>query len=146
MCRKLSTDGAELGGSPNSFRSLTSLRRAQPDGRTQPADGLSTDPGRWQHDKFEEAPADLRSRLRRGDDLRRTLGGAAKLAPASRRSTELTVPRLLESLGLEQYAPVFVAEEVDLAALALCTDADLKQMGLPLGPRKKLLAMVQMRR
>jgi phospholipase DDHD2 len=58
----------------------------------------------------------------------------------------LTVPRLLESLGLEQYAPVFVAEEVDLAALALCTDADLKQMGLPLGPRKKLLAMVQMRR
>jgi hypothetical protein len=35
---------------------------------------------------------------------------------------------------------------VDAAALAQCTDADLAALGIPLGPRKKLLAAVQSRK
>ena len=45
----------------------------------------------------------------------------------------------LQQLGLERYAPVFAENEVDLDALRLLAEQDLQQLGLPLGPRKKLL-------
>lgn len=45
-------------------------------------------------------------------------------------------------LGLLEYLPLFEAQEVDAAALALCTEADLRELGLPLGPRKKIMAML----
>jgi hypothetical protein len=53
-----------------------------------------------------------------------------------------SLERFLNSLNLARYLPLFVAEEVDMAALALCTDEDLLALGVPLGPRKKILAMV----
>ncbi|MDP6953763.1 MAG: hypothetical protein QGF53_13495, partial [Alphaproteobacteria bacterium] len=46
----------------------------------------------------------------------------------------------LEELGLGEFAEAFEAEEIDLATLRHVTDADLKDMGLPIGPRRKLLA------
>src|ERR1700761_910600 len=46
----------------------------------------------------------------------------------------------LAALGLERYAPAFAAAEVDLEALPHLTDADLEQIGLALGPRRRLLA------
>ncbi|MEK7400794.1 MAG: AAA family ATPase [Gemmatimonadota bacterium] len=49
---------------------------------------------------------------------------------------------LLAKLGLEQYAAVFEHNEVDLAALRILTEADLQELGLPFGPRKKLLRAV----
>jgi phospholipase DDHD2 len=52
------------------------------------------------------------------------------------------VPALLRSLDLLQYLPAFEAEQVDMAALVFCTDADLQELGLPMGPRKKILAML----
>ena len=53
-----------------------------------------------------------------------------------------SLQHFLQSLNLERYLPLFEAEEVDMAALALCSDADLQALGVPLGPRKKILAMV----
>ncbi len=47
---------------------------------------------------------------------------------------------LLESLGLQHYEPAFVANDVDLAALRLLSEADLKELGLSLGHRRKLMA------
>lgn len=44
---------------------------------------------------------------------------------------------------LGQYARLFVDNEVDLATLKVLTDADLKELGLPFGPRKKLLNALQ---
>ncbi len=44
---------------------------------------------------------------------------------------------------LSQYAQVFVDNEVDLATLRVLTDADLKELGLPFGPRKRLLAALR---
>ena len=41
-----------------------------------------------------------------------------------------------------QYAQLFVDNEVDLATLRVLTDDDLKELGLPFGPRKRLLAAV----
>lgn len=47
---------------------------------------------------------------------------------------------LLEQLGLGRYASVFAENEVDLDALRLLSEQDLIELGLPLGPRRKLLA------
>ena len=47
---------------------------------------------------------------------------------------------LLEALGLQRYGPAFAANDVDLAALRLLSEADLKEIGLSLGHRRKLMA------
>lgn len=41
---------------------------------------------------------------------------------------------------LEQYADIFRTNEVDLRTLKLLSDADLKELGIPFGPRKRILA------
>ncbi|XP_042515020.1 ankyrin repeat and SAM domain-containing protein 6-like [Macadamia integrifolia] len=50
-----------------------------------------------------------------------------------------SVEGLLQSLGLEKYQIIFKAEEVDMTALMHMTDEDLKALGVPMGPRKKIL-------
>ncbi|KAL2559713.1 Sterile alpha motif (SAM) domain-containing protein [Forsythia ovata] len=52
---------------------------------------------------------------------------------------QLTVDSFLQSLGLEKYAIYFKAEEVDMYTLRQMGDNDLKEMGIPMGPRKKIL-------
>lgn len=49
-----------------------------------------------------------------------------------------SLEQLLESCGLSKYAKCFQDEEVDLESLNLLSDQDLKSLGLPLGPRRKL--------
>ncbi|KAJ0986741.1 hypothetical protein J5N97_005097 [Dioscorea zingiberensis] len=49
---------------------------------------------------------------------------------------------LLHSLGLGKYAILFQVEEVDMAALKQMSDNDLKELGIPMGPRKKILLAV----
>ncbi|KAH9533846.1 hypothetical protein CY35_18G074400 [Sphagnum magellanicum] len=53
--------------------------------------------------------------------------------------SEQTVAGLLHSLGLGKYSLIFQAEEVDMAALRHMSDSDLKELGVPMGPRKKIL-------
>ncbi|XWS30324.1 hypothetical protein CRYUN_Cryun24cG0107300 [Craigia yunnanensis] len=50
-----------------------------------------------------------------------------------------TVATLLNSLGLGKNAIHFRAEELDMIALRQMGDRDLKELGIPMGPRKKLL-------
>ncbi|KAF2325386.1 hypothetical protein P3X46_003026 [Hevea brasiliensis] len=50
-----------------------------------------------------------------------------------------TVEGLLHSLGLGKYAILFKAEEVDMTALKQMGESDLKELGIPMGPRKKIL-------
>jgi class 3 adenylate cyclase len=45
----------------------------------------------------------------------------------------------LARLGLAKYAGIFAAAEIDLDVLRDLTEADLEKLGIPLGPRKKLL-------
>uniref|UniRef100_G3P4V3 DDHD domain containing 2 n=1 Tax=Gasterosteus aculeatus aculeatus TaxID=481459 RepID=G3P4V3_GASAC len=54
-----------------------------------------------------------------------------------------TLQQTLSRLGLQQYLDTLQAENVDLESLALCQDGDLKDLGIPLGPRKKILDYVQ---
>ena len=51
----------------------------------------------------------------------------------------------LKSLGLEKYSITFQAEEVDMAALRHMTDSDLKALGIPMGPRKKIMLALESR-
>uniref|UniRef100_A0A3Q0SP45 DDHD domain containing 2 n=1 Tax=Amphilophus citrinellus TaxID=61819 RepID=A0A3Q0SP45_AMPCI len=50
-----------------------------------------------------------------------------------------TLEQTLNRLGLQQYLDVLQNENLDLESLALCNDSDLKDLGIPLGPRKKIL-------
>ncbi|KAI4314269.1 hypothetical protein L6164_027195 [Bauhinia variegata] len=50
-----------------------------------------------------------------------------------------TVDGLLNALGLGKYALIFKAEEVDMTALKQMGENDLKELGIPMGPRKKIL-------
>uniref|UniRef100_A0A8D0DDF7 DDHD domain containing 2 n=1 Tax=Sander lucioperca TaxID=283035 RepID=A0A8D0DDF7_SANLU len=54
-----------------------------------------------------------------------------------------TLQQTLTRLGLEQYLDTLQAENLDLESLALCQDTDLKDLGIPLGPRKKILNYVR---
>ena len=48
----------------------------------------------------------------------------------------------LRDLGLERYEPAFRENEIDAEVLPELTEADLVTLGLPLGPRRKLLKAV----
>jgi class 3 adenylate cyclase len=45
----------------------------------------------------------------------------------------------LRNLGLERYEPAFRENEIDVEVLPELTEGDLEKLGLPLGPRRKLL-------
>lgn len=45
----------------------------------------------------------------------------------------------LSTVNLLDFAPVFIREKIDLEALMLCSDDDLKSIRIQLGPRKKIL-------
>jgi class 3 adenylate cyclase/tetratricopeptide (TPR) repeat protein len=49
----------------------------------------------------------------------------------------------LESLGLGRYRQVFIAQEIDLQILPDLSEAELASLGIPLGPRKKILNAVR---
>jgi class 3 adenylate cyclase len=48
----------------------------------------------------------------------------------------------LDAVGLAKYQTVFADNEIDWSLLPKLTEADLKELGLPLGARKKLLEAV----
>ena len=48
----------------------------------------------------------------------------------------------LGKLGLQKYTTLFVEQEIELAALSELRADDLKELGIPLGPRKKLLKAI----
>ncbi|KAM9858984.1 triacylglycerol hydrolase DDHD2 [Aulostomus maculatus] len=50
-----------------------------------------------------------------------------------------SLEKTLTRLGLQQYLPTLQAEKLDLESLALCRESDLKDLGIPLGPQKKIL-------
>lgn len=52
----------------------------------------------------------------------------------------------LASLHLEQFTATMKRESIDMKALALCTDNDLKSAGIPLGPRRKILEAIERRK
>jgi class 3 adenylate cyclase len=54
----------------------------------------------------------------------------------------MDVAAWLRGLGLERYEPVFRKNEIDWEVVPELTEGDLEKLGLPLGPRKKLLKAI----
>ncbi|XP_030342531.1 SEC23-interacting protein [Strigops habroptila] len=54
-----------------------------------------------------------------------------------------TLEKTLELLSLSEYASTFEKEKIDMESLLMCTIDDLKEMGIPLGPRKKIANFVK---
>ena len=52
----------------------------------------------------------------------------------------------LKSHGLSQYIELFERELIDLDALPYLSDGDLRALGIPTGPRVRLLAAAKERR
>nr|XP_015212212.1 PREDICTED: Usher syndrome type-1G protein isoform X1 [Lepisosteus oculatus] len=104
----------------------------------------------------------LRSRLQRAPSLTDSIGSANSLQ--ERHAEELpwddvelglydddepeTSPleTFLATQGMSEFIPVFKREKIDLEALMLCSDQDLKSINIPLGPRKKILESCKRRR
>ncbi|XP_032524904.2 pre-mRNA splicing regulator USH1G [Danaus plexippus] len=57
-----------------------------------------------------------------------------------------SLERFLTAWGLSQYIQKFKDEQIDLDALMLLTESDMKSLGLPLGPYRKLVTAVQERK
>lgn len=49
-------------------------------------------------------------------------------------SASASLERFLTAWGLAQYVQRFTDEQIDLDALMLLTESDMKTLGLPLGP------------
>src|ERR1700751_6046315 len=54
----------------------------------------------------------------------------------------IDIANWLQQIGLAQHAELFRAEKIDAAVLPTLTAADLRELGLPLGDRKKLRAAI----
>ncbi|XP_067417431.1 SEC23-interacting protein isoform X1 [Emydura macquarii macquarii] len=54
-----------------------------------------------------------------------------------------TLQKALEMLSLSEYIDTFEKERIDMESLLMCTVDDLKEMGIPLGPRKKIANFVK---
>lgn len=48
----------------------------------------------------------------------------------------------LEKLGMSEYAQCFAENRIDVSVLRYLTDQDLKDIGIPLGHRRKILAAI----
>jgi class 3 adenylate cyclase len=51
-----------------------------------------------------------------------------------------TISEWLRARDLSEFEALFAENQVDLKTLTVLTDADLKELGLPFGPRKRILA------
>lgn len=51
----------------------------------------------------------------------------------------------LATQSMNEFIPIFKREKIDLDALLLCSDNDLKGIHIPLGPRKKIMDTCQRR-
>ncbi|KAJ7565869.1 hypothetical protein O6H91_02G078600 [Diphasiastrum complanatum] len=75
--------------------------------------------------------------------ITRLVGARANPITKNPSVEEQTVGALLQSLGLSKY---LISFQVDMAALRHMSDEDLKELGLPMGPRKKILLALSSRR
>jgi hypothetical protein len=73
------------------------------------------------------------------------LPGDAGVGRPNPRGAVQQIADWLGQIGLGQYAQRFAENEIDVSVLRHLTDQDLKEMGVPLGQRRKMLAAIAQR-
>ena len=63
--------------------------------------------------------------------------------PLKRGGDVSNIYQWLSGLGLEKYGPVFVEAEIEFSDLASLSEDDLKELGLPLGPRRRVAEAIR---
>ena len=71
---------------------------------------------------------------------------ADRIIPPFNAAEFAPVAIFLAGLGLGDWIKVFERERIDLEALTLLGDSELRTLGLPLGPRMKMLSAIEERR
>ena len=99
--------------------------------RENAARGTSTREGRRERD------------LRDVIDARESTGVGSRAHP---KGGDRRVNELLRSLSLERYRDVFSAEEIDMDALRAMRDVDFEKLGVPYGPKVKIIANLRANR
>uniref|UniRef100_T1JIG7 SAM domain-containing protein n=1 Tax=Strigamia maritima TaxID=126957 RepID=T1JIG7_STRMM len=77
---------------------------------------------------------------------RGSIGSADSLEDDDSSGDNEPIITFLASLGLSEFIPRFLDEQIDLDALLLLTDDDLRNIVQPLGPRRKLIQAIQDRK
>ena len=80
-----------------------------------------------------------------------SIGSAGSLGAEYEESDEPSedfapVAIFLAGLGMESWSKTFEREKIDLEALTLLGDHQLREMGLPMGPRIKIMSAIEDRR
>uniref|UniRef100_A0A8C5R4R7 USH1 protein network component sans n=1 Tax=Leptobrachium leishanense TaxID=445787 RepID=A0A8C5R4R7_9ANUR len=123
--------------------------------------GVGRDVGNGLHG-MESEEIKLQSRLKRSPSLDDSIGSAGSLEGRHERELPWDEEELgldddeepdtspletfLASLQMSEFTSLLQDEKIDLSALMLCSDHDLKSIRIPLGPRKKILDGIQRRR
>jgi hypothetical protein len=66
-------------------------------------------------------------------------------ATAQRSSAMQQIADRLDNLGMSEYAERFAENKIDVSVLRHLTDQDLKDIGVPLGHRRKMLLLALIR-
>ncbi|CAJ0964123.1 unnamed protein product [Ranitomeya imitator] len=62
------------------------------------------------------------------------------------KTNKQTLEDVMNQLELPEFTHVFEREKMDIDALGLCSEQDLENMGIPLGPRQKIVHYIKHRR
>ncbi|XP_041008784.1 ankyrin repeat and SAM domain-containing protein 6-like isoform X2 [Juglans microcarpa x Juglans regia] len=103
---------------------------------------VNTDPSKAKLEAFRPPKKSVAVEAPATEAKKATNPASKKKAP---QKAVTSVNEFLHSLDLEKYLITFQAEEVDMAALLHMTDDDLKALGIPMGPRKKILLALESR-
>ncbi|GFR86757.1 SEC23-interacting protein, partial [Elysia marginata] len=79
------------------------------------------------------------------EELSLSQNGASEVsseAGEEKEEEEQTLEDLLSKIGLQDKANLFHNEQIDVDSLLMCSEQDLKDIGLQMGPRKKLLGFL----
>lgn len=71
---------------------------------------------------------------------------AASESDDDNQETRAPIQRFLAAWGLDEHLHIFQKQQIDLDTLMLLTEGDLKSLGLPLGPFRKLTIAIQERK
>ena len=132
------------------LNSLSSLQHSQLEGllpSTSVAQGnpLTNSPQRNSRTRSSSLPQRAQDQQTTADPVT-DIKAFKSLQEQDENEVDSPLTAFLATLDLEGIAPLLEQERIDLDALILCSDSDLKGINVPLGPRRKIMAAIKRRK